>query len=272
MGCRELQVNDYFRMTDSASGTDVPYYALADANKNITDYFDSNGNVVAHYEYSPFGKITKKAGAMQDNFDYRFSSEVFDNETGLSYYNFRYYSAELGRWLSKDPIVENGHEINQKSNDKVTYVDKGTYSISHWANKIKKLMEMYADINKFRNPMNLISTLPLSSIIVVMERHLYKFCFNSPVDKIDYLGLLTSVDKYHKCCLKLPQEERCKCHCIYSDAYGVTERDCIKACNNCWGGGSPDAQVLCMCTCKATGTSDKVCKLICKAVNLIDKK
>jgi hypothetical protein len=29
MGCRELQVNDYFRMTDSASGTDVPYYALA---------------------------------------------------------------------------------------------------------------------------------------------------------------------------------------------------------------------------------------------------
>jgi len=37
MGCRELQVNDYFRMTDSASGTDVPYYALADANKNITE-------------------------------------------------------------------------------------------------------------------------------------------------------------------------------------------------------------------------------------------
>jgi len=39
MGCRELQVNDYFRMADSASGTDVPYYALADANKNITVKF-----------------------------------------------------------------------------------------------------------------------------------------------------------------------------------------------------------------------------------------
>jgi len=103
MGCRELQVNDYFRMTDSASGTDVPYYALADANKNITEYFDTNGNAVAHYDYSPFGKITQSSGTMASDFDYRFSSEVFDTESGLSYYNYRYYSPELGRWLSRDP-------------------------------------------------------------------------------------------------------------------------------------------------------------------------
>jgi len=100
MGCRELHVNDYFRMTDFVSGTDVPYYALADANKNITDYFDTNGNVVVHYEYSPFGKITASSGTKKDDFDYRFSSEVFDTETGLVYYNYRYYSPELGRWLS----------------------------------------------------------------------------------------------------------------------------------------------------------------------------
>jgi len=108
MGCRELQINDYFRMTDSVSGMDVPYYALADANKNITDYIDANGNVVAHYEYSPFGKIAQQSGTMASDFDYRFSSEVFDTETGLSYYNYRYYSAELGRWLSRDPIAERG--------------------------------------------------------------------------------------------------------------------------------------------------------------------
>jgi RHS repeat-associated protein len=41
---------------------------------------------------------------MQDDFDYRFSSEVFDTETGLVYYNYRYYSAELGRWLNRDLI------------------------------------------------------------------------------------------------------------------------------------------------------------------------
>jgi len=108
MGCRELQVNDYFIMAGSASGTDVPYYALADANKNITEYIDASGTIQAHYEYSPFGKITQQSGTMASDFDYRFSSEVFDSETGLSYYNYRYYSAELGRWLSRDPIGEKG--------------------------------------------------------------------------------------------------------------------------------------------------------------------
>jgi len=116
MGCRELQVNDYFRMTDSASGTDVPYYALADANKNITEYFDTNGNAVAHYEYSPFGKITQSIGTMTSEFDYRFSSEVFDDETNLVYYNYRYYSAELGRWLSRDPLYERGSTVWLKFN------------------------------------------------------------------------------------------------------------------------------------------------------------
>lgn len=84
------------------------YYALGDTNKNITEYLDNTGTIQAHYEYSPFGKITKKTGTMQDNFDYRFSSEVFDIETNLVYYNYRYYSPTLGRWTKRDPIGEKG--------------------------------------------------------------------------------------------------------------------------------------------------------------------
>ncbi len=80
------------------------YYALGDANKNISEYLDSLGNIQSHYEYSPFGKITQSSGSMQNDFDYRFSSEIFDSETKLVYYNYRYYSPELGRWLNRDPI------------------------------------------------------------------------------------------------------------------------------------------------------------------------
>jgi RHS repeat-associated protein len=86
----------------------IAYYALGDANKNITDYIDASGTIQGHYEYSPFGKITASNGAMVYDFDYRFSSEVFDIETGSSYYNYRYYSPELGRWVSRDPIEEKG--------------------------------------------------------------------------------------------------------------------------------------------------------------------
>jgi len=43
---------------------------------------------------------------MDDDFDYRFSSEYLDSETNLVYYNYRYYSPELGRWTKRDPIGE----------------------------------------------------------------------------------------------------------------------------------------------------------------------
>lgn len=36
----------------------------------------------------------------------QWSSEYFDDELGLSYYNYRYYSSEMGRWLEKDPYEE----------------------------------------------------------------------------------------------------------------------------------------------------------------------
>jgi RHS repeat-associated protein len=37
-----------------------------------------------------------------------FSTKYTDNETDLVYYGYRYYSPALGRWLSRDPIEEQG--------------------------------------------------------------------------------------------------------------------------------------------------------------------
>ena len=84
------------------------YYYHTDANKNVTELSDENGGIVAHYEYSPFGSLTKVSGDYADSNPFRFSSEYFDEETGLIYYNYRYYNPELGRWISRDPIEEQG--------------------------------------------------------------------------------------------------------------------------------------------------------------------
>ena len=98
------------RILSVNNGTDT-YYYTQDANKNISELIDSSGTIQAHYEYSPFGKVTISSGSYATDNPYRFSSEVTDDETGLVYYNYRYYSPELGRWLSRDPIEETG-EIN----------------------------------------------------------------------------------------------------------------------------------------------------------------
>ncbi len=103
-----------------ATGLDTPlamynvannttYYYRTGANKNVIAL--TNGTrVVGHYEYSPFGITIKQTGDMAATNPFRFSSEYHDDETGLIYYNYRYYNPTLGRWLSKDPIGENGGE------------------------------------------------------------------------------------------------------------------------------------------------------------------
>jgi len=88
---------------NDANGT---YYYLIDANKNVGQLLDSSGTIKAKYEYSPFGKLTSSSDTVSNPF--RFSSEYFDGETELVYYNYRYYDAGLGRWLSRDPIWESG--------------------------------------------------------------------------------------------------------------------------------------------------------------------
>lgn len=84
------------------------YFYLTDGNKNVYQIIDETGNIVAEYKYDPFGKIVKISGSFATNNPIRFSSEYYDSETGLIYFNYRYYSPQLGRWLSRDPLGENG--------------------------------------------------------------------------------------------------------------------------------------------------------------------
>jgi len=62
----------------------------------------------AEYAYSPYGGLAKSSGPDADENPFLFSSEYLDSETGLVYYNYRYYSPELGRWTKRDPTAEKG--------------------------------------------------------------------------------------------------------------------------------------------------------------------
>lgn len=50
-------------------------------------------------------------GTTDNLFNYRFSTKPLDVETGLYYYGYRYYDPQTGRWMSRDPIGEIGHEL-----------------------------------------------------------------------------------------------------------------------------------------------------------------
>ena len=82
----------------------VKYFFIVDGNKNVIGLVDSTGTRVATYIYGPFGEILSMTGDMAEINPFRFSSEFHDDETGLVYYNYRYYSPRLGRWTKRDEI------------------------------------------------------------------------------------------------------------------------------------------------------------------------
>jgi RHS repeat-associated protein len=91
--------------------TDLPAdqaYYLADANGNITTLLATNGSSQASYTYDPFGNPITATGPLAQDNPFRFSSKYTDGESGLVYYGYRFYSAEMGRWINRDPIEERG--------------------------------------------------------------------------------------------------------------------------------------------------------------------
>jgi len=97
--------------------------AEEELNDSYWYFYDGNGNVVqligasmvelaAAYEYDPYGNLIHLDDWNQSGIAYanpfRFSTKWLDAETGLAYYGYRYYSPRLGRWLSRDPIEEQG--------------------------------------------------------------------------------------------------------------------------------------------------------------------
>ncbi|MDX2186226.1 MAG: RHS repeat-associated core domain-containing protein [Opitutaceae bacterium] len=90
-------------------GSGKTYLPTYDANGNVAALLDkANGAVAAIYEYGAFGELLRCEGAYAKQNPFRFSTKWHDDETRLVYYGHRYYSPDLGRFINRDPIAEQG--------------------------------------------------------------------------------------------------------------------------------------------------------------------
>lgn len=76
-----------------------------DFGKNVSELMNEQGQSVAFYDYAPYGSVTSDGELAQVN-PLQWSSEVFEPEQALSYYNYRHYAPLDGRWISRDPVGE----------------------------------------------------------------------------------------------------------------------------------------------------------------------
>ena len=97
----------------------------------ITDYlgtpaqmYDDRGNLTWETKLDIYGKVRNFAGSSLSDCPFRYQGQYFDDETGLAYNRFRYYSPDEGIYLSQDPIGLEGNKTLLYS-----YVDNPTISV-----------------------------------------------------------------------------------------------------------------------------------------------
>jgi len=116
------------------NSSSITYYPAFDANGNVLGLVNaSDGSLAAQYDYNAFGETVKIEGSAAEENPFRFSTKYTDTETGLLYYGYRYYSPSTGRWLSRDPIEEEGgvNLYGFVENGAISFIDpNGRYKTS----------------------------------------------------------------------------------------------------------------------------------------------
>jgi RHS repeat-associated protein len=100
-----LGVDQYFTRTDGG-GTRA---FLTDALGSTLALADGTGAVQTEYTYEPFGKTTTSGATSSNSFQYTGRE---NDGTGLYYYRARYYSPEIQRFISEDPIEIATGDVN----------------------------------------------------------------------------------------------------------------------------------------------------------------
>jgi RHS repeat-associated protein len=100
-----------------ADGTDVPlsmtmgstgetFYYVTESPGHVRALLSSSGAVVQKYTYRPFGQ--QDAPLNEGDQPLQFMARERDGVTGIYYVRARWYDADLGRFVSEDPIGLNG--------------------------------------------------------------------------------------------------------------------------------------------------------------------
>jgi RHS repeat-associated protein len=106
------------RTTD---GKDATYYHHVDHLGTTETITDAAGTVVWDASYEAYGKLVHENGTV--SFKASFTGKQVDSDTGLYYFNARWYDAELGRFVTEDPARDGRNWYEYCGNNPLVRID-----------------------------------------------------------------------------------------------------------------------------------------------------
>jgi RHS repeat-associated protein len=116
-------VDEFFSRTDSGGNTSTP---LTDVLGSTVALVNSSESIITNYSYDPFGNTTASSASTNT---FQFTGRENDGN-GLYYYRARYYSAQVGRFISEDSLKFRSGDVNFYSyvlNDPTNLIDPFGY-------------------------------------------------------------------------------------------------------------------------------------------------
>ena len=113
------------------SEENIGYYRF-NAHGDVVAVADVAGKVITEYDYDPFGKLEDDENEwlkilfgvyVEDNNPFRYCAEYYDSETEFIYLRARYYSPDLQRFISEDPIRDGNNWYAYCGNNPIMIVD-----------------------------------------------------------------------------------------------------------------------------------------------------
>jgi RHS repeat-associated protein len=103
-------IDDILAKVEDNAGSPTIVYYHRDRQYSVRGLTDNSGAIVELYAYSPYGKQvildasgTVRTATAHNNF-YGFTGRYLDPETGLWYFRARYFDADQGRFIGRDPL------------------------------------------------------------------------------------------------------------------------------------------------------------------------